>query len=109
MSNYKQTSVTGESWIRANRVVVENPFGGAPSIGFAEERVFNIGGESVTQPSGNVGTYFTPFNANNEFNILNPETGEVVGVAKYSDVYVMLHSLYIHLATIRDASETPVE
>lgn len=108
MPNYKQSDISGQSWQRAVRVVVENPSEGTPAITFIEERIINLPGQKITQSAGNVSEPFTPENAMEQFNLLNPETGVVIGAAAYQDVYVMLHSLYLHIAAKRDAANQPV-
>ena len=107
MSNYQQTSITGESWIRAIRVVLENPLIGTPAATFVEERAINLGSETITRPHGNLVEPFITSgdsaNITEQFNLLNPETGAVIGSATYQDVYVILHSLYYHAVSKRDA------
>lgn len=102
MADYKQTSIAGDSWVRSNRVVVENGRGGTPAITFAEERIINTASGEFAQNIGSVSEPFTNDNAIESFNLLNPETGAVIGSATYQEVYVMLHSLYMHIATKRD-------
>jgi len=104
MTNYKQASVTGESWVRAVRVVLENPLGGGAAATFIEESVVSTPAGTVMQAAGNVVEPFTAENAAESFDLLNPETGEVAGSATYQDVYAMLHSLYYHVAAKRDAA-----
>lgn len=107
--NYKQSAVTGETWQRAVRVVVENPYeGGVPAVTFVEEQLINLPGEVITRASGSVSEPFTPANAGEVFNLVHPETGAVLGTATYQDVYVMLHSLYLHVAAKRDAEAVVV-
>lgn len=107
MSNYKQSTVTGDSWVRATRVVIENGIGGTPAVSFIEEQVINLPGEVITRSAGNIAEPFTVENAAEAFDLLHPETGAVIGSATYQDVYVMLHSLYMHVATKRDAANQP--
>lgn len=107
MSNYRQSAVAGDSWVRAVRVVAENPSEGTPAISFIEERILNLSGQKITQSVGNVSEPFTLENAMEQFNLLNPETGVVLGTAVYQDVYVMLHSLYRHIAAKRDVANPP--
>lgn len=107
MSNYKQSPVTGESWQRAVRVVIENPVDGTPAISFIEEQVINLPGEKITRPAGNVAEPFMPENYLEQFNVINPETGEVIRTATYQEVYVVLHSLYLHVAAKRDLANQP--
>lgn len=104
MSNYKQSAVTGESWVRAVRVVLENPLGGGAAATFIEETVVSTPAGNIMQAAGNVVEPFTVDNAAEAFDVLNPETGEVVGSATYQDVYALLHSLYYHVAAKRDAA-----
>ena len=107
-SNYKQTSIVGDSWIRARRVVVENPYQGRPTISFVEEKVINLPGNTpLTFLTGGLKETLTTVNATQEFNLVNPITGDVIGVATLQDVQVMLHSLYYHLAAVRDAGQVP--
>lgn len=105
MPNYKESVVVGDSWVRARRVVVENPIDETPAISFIEEQIINLPEQAITQSAGNVSEPFTPDNAQEQFSLLNPETGEVVGTATYQDVYVALHSLYYHVAAKRDAAQ----
>lgn len=106
MSNYRQSSVAGEVWTRANRVVIENPYGSntSPSVTFAEEKIVSIGGETIARPDGGIVEAFMPDNYSEAFDLLNPETGDVVGSMTYQQVYVALHSLYMHCAAKRDAA-----
>lgn len=100
--NYQQTTVTGEAWTRAARVVIENPLDATPSVNFVEERVINLPDQQVKTPTANV---VEPFADPTEaFDLLDPETGAVIGSATYQDVYVMLHALYLHCAAKRDAA-----
>lgn len=45
------------------------------------------------------GVFSSPFE---EFALIHPETGQVIGAAKYQDLYVLISSLYLHLAGKRD-------
>ena len=103
MANYQQADVTGASWVRANRIVIENPLDGVPNIQFAEEKAVLIGTDMLRSPFGAVTENLT--NPATSFPILNPMTGEDTGTtATHGDIYVLLHSLYINLATKRDAA-----
>ena len=104
MANYQETSVAGTSYVRCNKIDVDNKdlF---KMITFYEEQVINLNdGETVRRNIDKVSSPFSAENANTSFPILNPETGESVGAtATYQDVYVTLYSLYLHLAKERDA------
>jgi hypothetical protein len=106
MNNYKQTSVTGESWIRAYHFSISNPQTGLKQINFQEEKVTVLDNGVNSGRVGEVLDEFTETGASTEFSLLNPKTGDVVGTANYDDLYNMLHSLYIHLAQKRDDAET---
>ena len=102
MSKYKEENLTGQKWVRSNRVTVLNPYDGAPVITFSEEEVALLSdGRSVNTPVGNLQkTFDDPIGS---FDLLNPVDGSVIGSATYQDVYVILHSLYIWLAQERDS------
>jgi len=103
MSNYKQTSVVGESWVRAYSININNLINQSKTVHFQEEKAIVTGdGDVLTKRVGEVSEQFTQATANTEFPLLDPETGQVVGTAKYSEVYAILHSLYMHLAQKRD-------
>ena len=85
MADYKESTVSGTSWQRAVRVVVENPYGGTPSINFVEERAVNLGGEITTQLCANLTTQFSSENQ------------------LHTDIYTKLNELYVLLREDRDA------
>lgn len=117
MSNYKETTVSGDSWQRSFAFLGLNEHGKTPSIAFLEERItmlsdgrkivdrlhgadifLRTGGtardskvlrESLTDPQ-------------KSFDLINPETGDVVGTATYEDVYLIMFSLYAALCAARD-------
>lgn len=99
MPDYKETNIVTKSWRRSNRVQITNSVGVPPMIEFTEEDAVNDGILTNVYPAGFIKANFIP---ENTFDILNPETGEVVGTATHMDVYVLLHSLYINLAVQRD-------
>jgi hypothetical protein len=105
MANYNETSLTGSEWQRASRVVVNNPYGGVPNIQFHEEKIAELSsGLKVNTPVGVLTEQMT--DPSTVFNLVHPLTGVTVGSASYLELHVILHSLYLHLAAIRD---TPVE
>jgi len=110
MSNYKQTSVVGESWVRAYSIIINNLINQPKTIHFQEEKaIVTDDGDVLTKRVGEVSEKFNDENANTEFDLLNPETGEVIRTTTYSEVYAILHSLYMHLAVERDVRlATPV-
>ncbi len=107
--DYKQSTVTGESWQRCLHIEINNPSGATPSIRFDEERRIALAdGTSIGTPAGAIHKDFTDPAA--EFTLLNPETGEPVGQQiTHGFVYAVLWSLYMALAAERDAAMTEVE
>lgn len=86
MADYKESSVAGTSWQRAVRVVVENPYGGAPSVNIVEEKVINLGDSVITKLCGNLTTTFDPDNP------------------LHMTIYEKLNELYVALREARDAA-----
>lgn len=110
MSNYKESNVNGTSYVRAYQVLIGNQKNATPWISFSEEKVFTLDGETFTKPQSQITELLTMENIGTTFPVLNPETGEPVGVdATYAQIHAMIHSLYIKLALERDLREAPVE
>ncbi len=103
--NYQETTISGTSYVRGREVTVINQLGGYKGIMFAEERVSVFGETIMRENIGAIHQELTPDNAGTPFALLDPETGEPVGgAATFQDVYVLLFSLYYHLAAQRDAA-----
>jgi len=109
MANYKEEQLTADKWVRSNRVTITNPYQGVPKITFGEEEITLLSdGRAVNLPLQGLVQGFT--DPTTVFPVLNPVTGEDTGTtATYGDLYVMLHSLYISLAKIRDAEQAVVD
>lgn len=105
MANYKEGAVTGTNWTRSCRVVIDNTFGQIPTILFSEENVFAFGDEYIhrakTHPDETLVENFS--DVGKTFDLVHPETDQVLGSASYMEFYVTLYSLYMHLAKERDA------
>lgn len=106
MQNYKETAVSGSSYVRAREATVINTLNGYKGIMFCEEQVSVFGEKIMREGIGAIHQEFTAENAGTEFPLLNPETNEPIGsTATFLDVYVILFSLYYHLAALRDAAD----
>lgn len=103
MPNYRENSVTGASWRRANSVQIVNPINDVSksTISFNEEDVFDIGGELLRKE---VGQLVKQFGTGGTFDLLNPIDNTVVGSMTYTQLYVALYSLYMQCAAERDAT-----
>ena len=96
-------TITTTLFDRAYRVTVDYPNKATPSVRFDEERIKRVGAQDVSLGRiGAVTEQFTADNAATEFNVIDPNTGDVVGTATYNDVFQLLYGLYFHLATERD-------
>lgn len=104
MPNYKQTQITAESWTRCNKVICDNPYTGGKMVTFIEERVIDLGDGPMTQPTGVLVEHFGEANATEQLDLIHPDTGAVIGQATFQQVYLMLHSLYMHAAIKRDTA-----
>lgn len=111
MPNYKETNVTGTSYVRANEVTVRNVLDGYKGIMYVEEEVSILGEKIMRENVGALHQEFTAENASTEFPLLNPVTNEPIGAtATFQEVYVLLFSLYYHMAALRDAAnEQPTQ
>ena len=112
MPKYNETNVTGESWIRSNKVICLNEYNTTPSIFFQEEELFNFSDGKVIKnpysPMNPVAINLTYENATTEFELIDPVTELPTGnTATYQDLHVLIHSLYFHLASIRDKGPKP--
>jgi len=102
MANYQEVTVTGQSWIRAAQVIINNPLNGVPEVTFVEERVVSTSeGVQKTRVSS---VDESMHDTTTRLDIYDPLTGLKTGAtASYGDVYNMLFSLYMTLANKRDA------
>jgi len=102
MSKYREEQITGYKWVRSNKVSISNQYGGVPTITFGEEEITILSdGRTTNLPL--IGLSETMSDPTQEFPLVNPITAEELGSsASYQELYVILHSLYIHLAKKRD-------
>ena len=107
--DYKQATITGDSWQRCLHIEINNPSGATPSIRFDEERRIALAdGTSIGTQAGSINKDFTDPAV--EFPLLDPSTGNPVGATiSHGEVYAILWSLYMALAAERDAAMTEVE
>lgn len=96
MTNYKQNSVTGETYQRSNQVVIDNPLGGVPRVTFLEQEVITLSdGRTIYNPVAGVGVDFT---ATDEFPLIDPaDDTPLGGSVTHRDLQVILYSLYKQL------------
>lgn len=104
MANYKESKVSGQSWTRCKTVICENPNDGVKAITFIEEDIVSIKDRTIATQSGSTVQVFDAENAKEEFNLVHPDTGKLLGKSTFEQAYAMLHSLYLHTAAKRDIS-----
>lgn len=113
MANYKETSLSGVSWVRCRNITITNPIAGTmevslvstpavPTAYFQEEKVVYIDGAQSTIDVGSCIKQFIPTDI---IIIKDPETGVATGaVMTHAELYTVLYSLYIQTALERDAT-----
>jgi hypothetical protein len=99
-------------YVRVSDIMINNPHensGLAPSIRFNEEyAVLDPNGEVHPQGySGHCIKEMAREDAATEFNLLDPNTGTVLGKATFGELQLMLFSLYFHVAEERDNAPLP--
>lgn len=105
--NYRETTENVTKWRRSFRVQIDNPYAGTPSVVFHEEDCLIMSdGEIIKRNAGQVQVTFDPSTI---IPLINPWTGEpitnvddVQQTASHIEAYILLHSLYIQNATLRD-------
>lgn len=102
MSNYKETSISGSKYQRAKAIIIQNRLDGEKKITFIEELVKIFDNETVKIDVGSVSEKFDETNITEQFNLINPVDGSVISTMTYQDAYVVLFSLYNHIAMKRD-------
>lgn len=106
--NYKESTVSGQSWQRAKVIQIWNEYGQAPRVEFIEEKVIFLDNEVIKQPAGGVGKTIEDFME--KIPIINPETGKDTGTTMtVAQVYAAIFSLYLNLAQERDSQTTQGE
>lgn len=108
MANYKEQVVTGEysEYQRSNKVIITNELGGMPEITFMEQVLAALpnGQRLQVKQDKCVDQLLDPAET---FNLLNPTDDSIIGTAQYQEVYVLLYSLYRHVANKRDLANAP--
>lgn len=114
MAEYREAAVEGTSRVRARAMHFTNPLEGLPSVYIEEERVTTLGGQNIiTDCAGVMGSGELPvisepmMDTTTAFPMRDPVTGALDtsgATATYGQLYVLLYSLYWHLAEARDAA-----
>jgi hypothetical protein len=105
--NYKESTVSGQSWQRAKVIQIWNEYGQTPRVDFIEETLVSLGDTKITQPAGTLSK--TVANVDETIQIINPETGADTGATMtIAQIYAAIFSYYLKLAQERDKQSTQV-
>lgn len=91
---------SGVPYQRAYRVVIENQYNKTPRCEFYEEMISDYGKGVMTQKVGSLKIAFDPAKT---YDLLDPDSGSVIGQFTQGQLYAMLYSIYIKEANERDA------
>lgn len=109
MPKYRAENQTLETYVRASRVIIENPLPhiANPHIHYTEALVSvdAAGNERIMDTVGAVVESFKPENQDTVFDLIHPVTGDVIGQSSYTDLQVLIYSLYFYLANERDVAK----
>lgn len=108
MSKYNQTNIVGESWLRAKRIVIDNPYNAPKNVKFVEEKVFQLADKVLTEQSDVLNIKIaTEEEMLESIDIIDPTTNEPTGqTITYQELYAIIFSAYLKQAKLRD--EPPV-
>lgn len=106
MAEYKQKTITIDTWIRARDITFHVPVASVPSVEFLEEEVTKEGANVKTVQGARFSAPIDLNAADPTFDLIN-KTGEVTGTMKYSRLLNALQSFYIHMAGLRDTGALP--
>lgn len=112
-NEYRESTVAGTSYQRGRSMYFEYPRNETPSLLVREETVTILGEDRViVEPDGEILKSIPVAQLGTEFQLRNPATNDAIEgqTATYQDVFILLFSLYWHLAEERDtALATPPE
>lgn len=108
MADYKETTVNGTAWQRAQLIIMSNHLGQLPTVTYQEEEILALDSGNIQRPVGQLSYTIDPLA---EIELVDVETllptGETIPVAL---VHQALFSDYIVRAKARDeAANAPVE
>lgn len=101
MSEYAEQQVAGIEYTRCYQVVVDNRLGAVPQATFHEQRVLATDqGPRRVAPRGELALPYDPALV---IALRDPDTGLETGeTITGADLYTMIYSAYLHVATARD-------
>lgn len=104
MADYNESTVSGSSWQRTFRIVIDNPHGLPPTINYSEEKVVAVNGSPAIKQY--VGDLTGPIDLSGTIALRDPDTLELTGeTVPIALVHLALFSDYINRAVDRDNAE----
>lgn len=101
-ADYHSEPVTGKRWLRAYRVIINNPYLGQPTVAIDEEQVTEVGDARSARFNETLGA---AVDLAAVIDLIDPVTGAPLGAQMtHAQVYVALYSLYRALGATRDAA-----
>lgn len=106
MANYKQSTVSGESWTRCFKIEINNSlpageFSIPPTVYFYEEKVLSVEGQNITISRDVCSKVFNPIDG--QIILIDAEGAPTGKTMSHLELYSILNSLYIQIALERDA------
>lgn len=107
---YQRSDVVGEEWMRANRIIFENPPTGDFKVRFAEERAVMLAdGTVMSKPMGVLEDSCPQDQLDQSFELIDPTTGEGTGAhMTYAQLHSALYSMYLKASQAHHGT-APVE
>jgi hypothetical protein len=104
MADYKETTINGKSWDRAQLAIISNHYGQVPTVTYQEERILALDTGNIQRPLGQLSYTIDPLG---EIELVDVDTllptGETIPVAL---VHQALFSDYINRAKARDEASS---
>lgn len=100
MADYKETTINGTAWQRAQMIIISNHLGQLPTVTYQEEEILALDSGNIQRPVGQLSYTIDPLA---EIELVDVDTllptGETIPVAL---VHQALFSDYINRAKARD-------
>jgi hypothetical protein len=100
MTDYRQSTLTGNKWRRCFEILIKNPFNGQPAAIFQEQDMADFNNQILELGRDTVSINVSP---EKEITILDPTSGLETGQKiTHGELYAILYSAYIGAALERD-------
>jgi len=98
---YSESTVSGNAYIRARKVIIDYALDQIPVATFIRERVMTLGGETIKTSVVNVSSTYNP---TAEIALRDPDTGELTNeTMTHAQMFKALYSLFYQLSMEADA------